>query len=633
MPDGLRLKTLNDDVSRPIARAASLQPRRARSRPLAPRVLALLLAVGMAVSPLPSTAQVRLPSLGDSSTQEFTVNLERRYGEQIMREIARDPDYLDDPVLLEYLQGLWQPLVAAARRGGDVEPDVDKSFAWDVFLVRERSVNAFALPGGWVGVHLGLISLTATGDELASVLAHELSHVSQRHIARSIVNAQRQSLVSVAGVLLAMVAASRNASPDAVQAAVVGGQAAAIQGQLNFSREMEREADRIGFSVLRGAGFEVAGMAAMFEKLDSANRLNDSGSFPYLRTHPLTVERMAEARSRVLLGGGGDAASPWLHAMMRGRARVLMDGNPQALQRLWKGGVGDAGAPPAPPAPPVVLSQPAPASPSASASPTAHGTEAARSGSAGRSPTSRTAGPGPARQGGPGEQAAHSAPSPQILQDRLTLSYAAALAAMKLRDHAAAQAAWQQAQRDFEAGGAHDAQAARVLQLLGAELALARDEPAAALKLLDTLPGGAGRAGMLMRTTAATAWQRADGGEAAVRELRRSLESLQAWLVEHRRDASAWAALSGVASALGLPLRALRAQAEVHASRGDLNGAIDRFRAAQTAARGGLAGQDFIEASVIDSRLRELTAQRRQLLLELRGGREGPWQDDEQLPR
>lgn len=531
----------------------------ARLRPLA---LAMLLAAGLATPP--ALPQVRLPSLGDSSTEEFTAGTERRLGEQIMRSIARDPDYLDDPVLLEYLQGLWAPLVRAARAGGDVEPDVDKTFAWEVFLVRDRSVNAFALPGGWVGVHLGLIALTATQDELASVLAHELSHVSQRHIARSVVNSQRQSMVSLAGMLLAILAASRTQSADAVQAAAIGGQAVAIQGQLNFSREMEREADRIGFGILQGAGYATAGMAAMFEKLDSANRMNDSGAFPYLRTHPLTVERMAEARSRVLVGGGEAGAAPWLHAMMQARARVLMDTNPQALRRLQE----------------------------------------------------PLAGPG--------------AP---LKRDRLGQLYGGAMASMLLRDHATAQSALEEAERELAAAKPRDALAELHLQWLRTQMLAARGEPARALQALDAAPAGArSRATLMLRAQAALDWHHAGGNEPALLELRRSTEALQTWVAEHRRDGRAWAQLSATADAIGLRLRALRANAEARAAEGDLNGAIDRLRAAQGMARGSLAGQDFVEASIVDARLRELTAQRRRMLIEMRGGRDPQPTDHDPLP-
>ena len=125
-----------------------------------------------------------------------------------------------------------------------------------------------------------------------------MSHVTQRHIARSITGDSKRSLVGLAAMILGMLAASRSNSPDAMSAVIAGTQAATIQGQLNFSRDVEREADRVGFQVMTAAGFAPGGMAAMFEKMDASSRLNDFGGFPYLRTHPLTVERIGEARAR-----------------------------------------------------------------------------------------------------------------------------------------------------------------------------------------------------------------------------------------------------------------------------------------------------------------------------------------------
>ena len=280
-------------------------------------------------------AQNRLPALGDATAAELSVVTERRLGDRIMRDIRRDPAYVDDPVLLAYVQSLWEPLLGASRSRGDLPAELADHFSWETFLVRDRSINAFALPGGFIGVHLGLITMTGTRDELASVLAHEMSHVTQRHIARMIGNSQRTSMIGIAAAILGILAASR--SPEAANALITGGQAVTAQGQLNFSRDMEREADRVGHGVLVGAGFQSAGMAGMFEKMASASRLNDSNNFPYLRSHPLTTERIGEARSR--LGVSVAAASklskgPLEHAVMRGRARVLMDLRAEALHRI-----------------------------------------------------------------------------------------------------------------------------------------------------------------------------------------------------------------------------------------------------------------------------------------------------------
>jgi predicted Zn-dependent protease len=243
-------------------------------------------------APLPvAHAQNPLPALGDTVSQDFDVGTERKLGDRIMREIRRDPDYFDDPVTLEYLKSIWTPLVNASRKLGNISPDIDERYAWEPFLVRDREVNAFALPGGFVGVNLGLIAMTGTRDELASVLAHEMSHVTQRHIARGIANSKKQSLIGLAAMVMGALAASRGGSGDAGSAMMAGGQAYSIQGQLNFSREVEREADRVGFGVLTAAGFAPSGMAAMFEKLEQASHLNDSNSYPYLRSHPMTSER------------------------------------------------------------------------------------------------------------------------------------------------------------------------------------------------------------------------------------------------------------------------------------------------------------------------------------------------------
>ena len=278
----------------------------------------------------------RLPNLGDGA--DVPLGVERRLGESIAREIYRDPDYLDDPVLGDYVQSLWQPLLASARKRGELTPELEQQFAWEVALIRDRSINAFALPGGYLGVHLGLISAVSSGDELASVLAHELSHVTQRHIARMISQQGKQGPMVMGAMILGMLAASRTgnaSSMSAANAVIVGGQAAAMQSQLNFSRDMEREADRVGYGVMTEAGFEPQGFVTMFEKLQQAARLNDNGSFPYLRSHPMTTERIADAQARQqLLPSRGAVATTPTHAMMSARSQVLTNPGVDVLRTL-----------------------------------------------------------------------------------------------------------------------------------------------------------------------------------------------------------------------------------------------------------------------------------------------------------
>lgn len=496
-------------------------------------------------------AQSKLPALGDTDSADFTVGTERKLGDEIMREIHVDPDYIDDPLLLEYLETVWRPLVAASRSLGNITADIDQRFAWEPFLVRDPSVNAFALPGGFVGVHLGLIAITATRDELASVLAHEMSHVSQRHIARSISGDSKRSLVGLAALVLGLLAASRSRSPDAMSAVVAGTQAATLQGQLNFSREVEREADRVGFQVMTSAGFAPGGMAAMFEKMDMSVRLNDFGGFPYLRTHPLTVERIGEARARAGIGptaprgAVAEATSPRVgvleHTVAQARARVLMDPRVDALRR-WQS------------------------------------RDADREGNA---------------------------------ADKLRALSESALASSLLRDWARADTAFAGALAIVRASPNSSARAERAVVLMQAQSQLDRGAPAQAAETMKAYATDGSRPSLLLDAQIALIATPAITPESAA--LKANASALQTWVALHPDDSLAWSALGQTWGRLGVPLRSIRAEAEARYALGDLLGAVDRLRAGQRLARGG-GPVDFIDASVLDSRLRAIEAQRKQIL-------------------
>ncbi|MET4578288.1 putative Zn-dependent protease [Ottowia thiooxydans] len=281
----------------------------------------------------PPAAQRGLPSLGDAGM--LTPLEERKLGDSIIRDLYRDPDYIDDPVVGEYVDGIWQALLKGARARGELPEELEERFAWEVLLGRDRSINAFALPGGYFGLHLGLVGVVTTRDELASVLAHEMTHITQRHIARMLSQQSRQTPLMMAAMIVGMIAASKN--PQAGTAIAVGGQAALIQAQLNYSRDMEREADRIGYGVLEQAGFAPRGFTGMFEKLQSASRLSDNGDWPYLRSHPLTTQRIADMQQRQRSQGLNPAAAPPpdLQAqLIAARSRVL--GRPGVdVLRAW----------------------------------------------------------------------------------------------------------------------------------------------------------------------------------------------------------------------------------------------------------------------------------------------------------
>ncbi|HEY9027937.1 MAG TPA: M48 family metalloprotease, partial [Burkholderiaceae bacterium] len=247
---------------------------------------AAVLALNAFIVPLAPAAQPNLPALGEAESDEFSIDDERKLGEQIMRQIRPDPAVIDDPVLLEYLLSIFVPLHDAALKRGNISPEQEEKLAWEPFLVRDSEFNAFALPGGWMGVNLGLIAQAGTRDEMASVLGHELSHITQRHIARSMVANKHQSMVTMAAMLLGLLFSAKSRNGDVPMAVVTSGQAAMATGQLTFSRQMETEADTFGQDVMTDAGFSPSGMADMFGRLEDVSRLNDSNQYPWLRSHP-----------------------------------------------------------------------------------------------------------------------------------------------------------------------------------------------------------------------------------------------------------------------------------------------------------------------------------------------------------
>ena len=267
-----------------------------------------------------------LPAMGDTARDELSPLMEYRIGTEIMRRIQVDPDYVADGVIIEYLNTLGNRLVSAtpAVRGEAVN---DFFF----FAIRDSSLNAFALPGGFIGVHTGLMIAAQSESELASVLAHEIGHVSQRHIARMVSQRKQDLLIPIAAIVLAAIAgASRNA--DLAGALITGGHGLAIQKQLNFSRDAEREADRVGFQILQAAGFDTNAAASFFERLQLASRNYGESISVYLRTHPLTTERIADMQTRARSEPYRQHADSADFNFARIRARLLQDGSVKGLE-------------------------------------------------------------------------------------------------------------------------------------------------------------------------------------------------------------------------------------------------------------------------------------------------------------
>ena len=237
---------------------------------------------------MPNVLADGLPDLGEASQSVFTPQAERRVGETIMYDIRRDRSLVDDAELTDYLNNLGYRLVAASQ---------DNHQDFEFFVLRDNTLNAFALPGGFIGVHTGLILAAQSESELAAVLGHEIAHVTQHHLARIIAKQQQTSLTTLAGLAVAILAARSN--PQIANAAMATAQATSIQTQLDFTREHEREADRIGLQTLSKAGFDPRGAATFFERLQKFNRLYENNAPEYLRTHPITSERIADIQNRL----------------------------------------------------------------------------------------------------------------------------------------------------------------------------------------------------------------------------------------------------------------------------------------------------------------------------------------------
>ena len=505
-----------------------------------PSQLMLVLLLGTLGLQPARTQTNALPSLGNS--EGISLSAERKLGDRIARELYRDPDYLEDPVLDEYIQRLWAPLIKAAAARGELSPDLQERFAWRILLGRDRTVNAFALPGGYLGVHLGLIAVVGSNDELASVLAHELSHVTQRHIARSMDEQGKMTPLVIGSMILGALAISKN--PQAAQGLIVGGQAAAIQSQLSYSRDMEREADRVGFGVLTDAGYDAQGFVGMFAKLQQAAGVNDNGAFPYLRSHPLTTERIADMQARLQLGSSTSRAPADLaQAMLAARARVMSQNSVEAL-RAW--------------------------------------TQDSKATSAQASAAQKAG-----------------------------ALYAATLAHLQLRDTAAAERTWQTLSQFVLQAGPQATEARRLVTLLQAEVATKQERFGAALQVFQTLGGKTPQRPELLATAQALLRLPAHPMRADItRQLREQV-------TQAPHDGQAWNTLASMLALQGQTLASLRAEGEAQMARMDWSGAVDRFRAAQDWAKNNrLQPGDHIEASIVDTRLRQVQSQIREMQAE-----------------
>ncbi|MCE5181091.1 MAG: M48 family metalloprotease [Betaproteobacteria bacterium] len=239
----------------------------------------------LAISGVPADG---LPDLGEASQNTLSPQMERRIGETIMYDIRRDRSMVDDAELTDYLNNLGYRLVASSQ--GNLQD-------FEFFVLRDNTLNAFAMPGGFIGVHTGLILAAQSESELAAVLGHEIAHVTQHHLARIIAKQEQGMVTSLAALAVAILSARSN--PQVANAAMATAQASSIQTQLNFTRDHEREADRLGLQTLSKAGFDPRAAASFFERMQKSTRIYENNAPEYLRTHPITSDRIADLQNRL----------------------------------------------------------------------------------------------------------------------------------------------------------------------------------------------------------------------------------------------------------------------------------------------------------------------------------------------
>lgn len=276
-----------------------------------------------------SAAPVDLPRIGEPADVALSPREETRIGGRITSELYARDYVLEDPEVTQYVAALTWRLVAAAETQ---PPELT------VFMMKDPRINAFALPGGFLGVNAGLLTSARNESELAGVLAHELAHVTQRHIARTIEGTQTANLATWAAVLATIIAASAN--PEVVIAALSMGQAANYQREVNFTRAHELEADRIGIRTMARAGFDPQAVASFFVRLEQQSRLYGNQLPEFLRTHPVNTTRISEARMRAAELPNRKITDPLEFGLMQARARALIAERPSQAAEFFLGQLG-----------------------------------------------------------------------------------------------------------------------------------------------------------------------------------------------------------------------------------------------------------------------------------------------------
>jgi predicted Zn-dependent protease len=290
-------------------------------------LILLVVMVPMVLRPV-IAADESLPDIGSPADTVLSKENEMIIGRSIYKSL-RDADRLvSDPETQEYIQSVGQRIAANAQNG---------DFRFKFFVVDDPAINAFALPGGYIGIHSGLIMATKSESELAGVMAHEISHVTQRHISRAIYASSRQSILTMAAMLGAILLGAATGSGDIIAGGVAGAQSMGAQQQINFTRSNEYEADRVGIGLLAASEFDPYGMPDFFETLGRQGGPSASQAPEFLRTHPVTVNRIAETRARADNLPEVEARESTSYSLIRARVRLLDSSTPEDALQFFRG--------------------------------------------------------------------------------------------------------------------------------------------------------------------------------------------------------------------------------------------------------------------------------------------------------
>jgi len=269
--------------------------------------------------------EIKLPDLYNSSDAIVNPTEAKRYGQQLLQLVQLYGGLVDDSLVEEYIRSIGYSLVANSE-----QPDGDFTF----FVLRDKSINAFATFGGYVAVHSGLLLAAHSESELAAVMSHEIAHVTQGHLSRSI---EAQQKISLPILLASIAAAIASPNADVAQGALLAGQAALQQARINFTRANEFEADRVGIRTLYLAGYDTRAMAGFFEKLAALSRSYAAKAVPeQLRTHPVTTDRIAEAKNRAARFPQRNLHDQAEFLQIQNRIRVLTSSNPESVAAMLK---------------------------------------------------------------------------------------------------------------------------------------------------------------------------------------------------------------------------------------------------------------------------------------------------------